>query len=279
MPLEEPTLRLAFLLRDDLAALEARTGVRISRGEYLTLDGAGRLATWHTRTGDVVGRHYVERLAVWARKDRMVRWGWVGRGDEGPLHVEAVEREAHARDAPQLAHSVVGDVDQADAEQLARLGAVLCGAHGFIVQEDEEELRFLGLFDRPRPIDRFSIPPPPRTPLFTPRDIRPFAAGAPSPIPAVDREGIVPVSNAAVARLSAHSPGFQQGLLVVMGGGAPATVMLVTVDLQGMLALVEPGTALVDAARALSSSAAFQRITARIVPKPDGGASLHVDIT
>jgi hypothetical protein len=55
-------------------------------------------------------------------------------------------------------------------------------------------------------------------------------------------------------------------------------VQLVVVDASGLLSALDPPVELVEAAAAMSRDARWRKLTARITPKPDGGATLHVDV-
>jgi hypothetical protein len=79
-----------------------------------------------------------------------------------------------------------------------------------------------------------------------------------------------------------RSPGFRQGLLVMTvdhdARGRHLVVQLVVIDAQGELNALDPPIELVEAAAALSGDARWRKLTARITPKRDGGATLHVDV-
>ena len=80
-----------------------------------------------------------------------------------------------------------------------------------------------------------------------------------------------------------RSPGFKQGLLVMTVDddarrGRHLVVQLVVIDVEGQLGALDPPVELVEAAAAMSIDARWRKLTARITPKPDGGATLHVDV-
>jgi hypothetical protein len=60
--------------------------------------------------------------------------------------------------------------------------------------------------------------------------------------------------------------------------GRRLVVQLVVVDAHGQLNALDPPIELVEAAAALGADARWRKLTARIAPKPDGGATLHVDV-
>jgi hypothetical protein len=313
MPLDEASRRFAFLLQRDLRRVEERERARAERGEEVRYDAVSRVATWETRRGDVVGRWYGEPLATYNARDRILRWAWAFRATtDAPSHAELVFREGQSRGVPQLAMSVVNDVDGDEAMALARLGAVAARADGVHVQRlDDDNIEIVGLFESSRPNDRLgsdrriSVPPPPVAPraptpvpragyrslppireIYEPRrssnppgadrDEPPDTTHAPS------RSRVLPVANLAVASLSQSCPGFTQGLLVVtVDGDAPKrhlVVQLVAIDPGGVLRALDPPRELVEAAATMIGDASWRKISARITPKPDGGATLHVDV-
>ncbi len=77
-------------------------------------------------------------------------------------------------------------------------------------------------------------------------------------------------------------PGFSQGLLVVtVDVDEPKrhlVVQLVALDAGGLLRALDPPRDLVEAAAAMIGDAPWRKVSARITPKPDGGATLHVDV-
>lgn len=99
------------------------------------------------------------------------------------------------------------------------------------------------------------------------------------------------MANAALAAL-ARSKGYLQGLFVVTLDGEPSTtetrrlvVQLVVIDAAGILRALDPAADLVEAAAAMvgadrrEGNGHWRKLSARITPKPDGGATLHVDVT
>lgn len=319
MPLDESSRRFAFLLQRDLRRIEDRERSRKDRGEEVRYDAVSRVATWETRRGDVVGRWYGESLATYNSRDRILRWAWAFRSTtEGGTHAELVFKQGQSRAVPQLAMSVVNDVDEDEAMTLARLGAVAARADGVHVQrkdDDPDNVEIIGLFESTRPSDRLkasgasriSVPPPPVVPraptpspraayrslppiteIYEPRrSSKPPGIARDEPIDAPleeppPRERFLPLANLAVASLGQRSPGFTQGLLVVtVDSETPRrhlVVQLVVVDAGGFLSALDPPMELVEAAAAMIGDARWRKLTARITPKPDGGATLHVDV-
>ena len=116
MPLDEPTRRFAFLLQRDLRRMAERREQAIARGEELRFDSVSRIAVLETRRGEAVARLYGEALATYSPYDRILRWSWAGRSSSAaPTHGDVVFREGQARGVPQLAMSVVGDLDLEEA--------------------------------------------------------------------------------------------------------------------------------------------------------------------
>lgn len=320
MPLDESSRRFAFLLQRDLRRIEDRERARKDRGEEVRYDAVSRVASWESRRGDVVGRWYGESIATYNARDRILRWSWAFRSTtEGGTHAELVFKEGQSRGVPQLAMSVVNDVDEEEAMTLARLGAVAARADGVHIQkkeDDDDSIEIIGLFESTRPSDRLkatsanriSVPPPPVMPskptptpraahrslppvteLYEPRHSSSKPPGvlreeAPDPPPSHGpaRERFVPIANMAIVWCGQRSPGFQQGLLVMTVDNEPMrrhlVVQLVVIEANGQLRALDPPVELVEAAAAMSVDARWRKLTARITPKPDGGATLHVDV-
>jgi len=345
MPLDEATRRFGFLLQRDLRRLLDRHAQREARGEALRFDSVSRLATFESRHGDVSARLYGEVLAVYSPYDRILRWAWAGRAPStGITYADVVVREGQARGVAQLTMSVVGDLDRDDARTLVMLGALVARAEGFHERVVGGDVHYVGLFERPRPLEaeptppapsadaRFSVPPPPapdrarEVPSAPPppayrslppiREIfEPRTGGSRPPPPTEEtsaaaapkvgsrklrepaRAIFLPVANAALAALARASHGYVQGLFVVTSeidgaaAQAPAArarrihVQLVAIDAAGILRSLDPPSALVEAAVAMveadrrDGNGAWRKLSARILPKADGGATLHVDVT
>ncbi|GAC1519782.1 MAG: hypothetical protein NVS3B10_21350 [Polyangiales bacterium] len=134
-----------------------------------------------------------------------------------------------------------------------------------------------------------SAPAPPRSPSSLPvtRKLR-----EPS------RELFLPVANAALSALQRGSKGYVQGLFVVTLDREPRerheelasdkrriVVQLVVIDMAGILRALDPPNDLVEAAATMVESdrregnGHWRKLSARITPKTDGGATLHVDVT
>lgn len=105
----------------------------------------------------------------------------------------------------------------------------------------------------------------------------------------------VPVATSVLAALAKSVPGYQQALFVVTvihpeSSTAPEqrkrrlVVTLVAVDASGVLRALDPSHELVEAtARMVEADQAdgngpWRKLSARITPKPDGGATLNVDV-
>jgi hypothetical protein len=347
MPLDEATTRFAFLMQRDLRRFVEREQAHTAKGQSLTYDSVSRVATFETRGGDVVSRHYGEPLARYSTDERIFRWGWAGRGASAdPTHVDVVFREGQARGVPQLAMSLVADVSEDDATTLARLGALVARARSMLVRRSGSDVEYVGLFDRTRPVDpaqlesargaragagahadrdedagadpsgdRFSVPPPPVAPterkatpaprrapyrslppireVWEPRTgsrppSKPPQAARPS-VREPARELFLPVAAAALGALSRGAPGYKQGLFGVTVDAQPdgkrrIVVQLVALDALGLLRAIDPPTELVEAAAKMidadraSGNGPWRKLSARITPKPDGGATLNVDV-
>lgn len=315
MPLDESTQRLAFLLQRDLHRVVEREVARADRGEILSQDPGARMVTWESKRGEVIGRWYAESLATYDIRDRIFRWAWAGRVSQAaPAHIDVVAREGLARNVPQLAMSVVGDLEREDAATLARLGLVVARGESMQVRENEGEVEFIGLFDTPRPrtssqeASHWSVPPPaelrrsspprhyasvpPIQEVYAPRtkSVAPPASPMLAEPGAVIREParalFVPVATAMLAALTRQAAGFQQGLFVIQHDRGPRglTVTLVAVDAAGVLRALDPPAELVDATQRMiaadlaDGNGPWRKLSARVLPKSDGGATLHVDV-
>ncbi len=336
MPLDEATRRFSFLLAGDLRRLTEKREEYAARGEAMRFDPATRIATVETRRGESVSRLYGEVLATYTPYDRILRWGWAGRAPSAAAtHGDVIFREGQSRGVPQLAMSVVGDLDQEDAAALVRLGALVARAEALHERKVGGDVEFIGLFDRARPSEaidaasRFSVPPPPAAaerahssappprayrsipPIQEIYELRtggsrpPGPAAAPvarssistAPPPPIaekklrepSRELFLPVANAALAALARGSKGYLQGLFVLTldlagTGTRRLMVQLVVIDTAGMLRALDPPTALIETAAAMveadrvDGNGTWRKLSARITPKQDGGATLHVDV-
>jgi hypothetical protein len=161
----------------------------------------------------------------------------------------------------------------------------------------------------PAPVAYRSIPPvqevyePRSTPRSTPSSP---PQHPPASSPSVEKKIreparglLVPVASSAMHVLQTTVPGFQQGLFVLdvhtealtdlqsLATGAHKRRLLVTLvalDAAGMLRALEPSHELVDAAARmveadrLDGNGPWRKLTARVAPKADGGATLHVDV-
>jgi hypothetical protein len=355
MPLDEATRRFAFLLQRDLRRMTERRQEQAARGDEMKFDSVSRIAIVQARGGGPVTRLHGEVLATYAPYDRILRWGWAGRAPSAsPTHGDVIFREGQARGVPQLAMSVVGDLDYEDAATLVKLGALVARAEAVHERKVSTDVQFIGLFERSRPAEnaeapesRFSVPPPPteRAPSQPPgpvprayRSIPPIrevfeprthgsrppvdAAGAAtswsnlgaagtsssassappaqrssSSIPVAkklrepSRALFLPVANAALAALTRGSKGYLQGLFVLTldtegRGNEPRRLMvqLVVIDLAGILRALDPPVDVIEAAASMveadrrEGNGTWRKLSARITPKPNGGATLHVDV-
>lgn len=345
MPLDEATRRFAFLLQRELRRLTEREAEREARGEGVKYDSVSRVATLQTSRGEVQQRLYGELLATYAQYDRILRWAWVGRASSSHLtHGDIIVREGQARGVPQLAMSVLGDLDQEDAKRLVTLGALMAHADGVHERRVGNELQYIGLFERPRPVDvtvdsHISVPPPavqertdksssrppprayrslpPIREVFEPRSSR---SSRPPPSPPADSPSVVPsppgsarppgainalrrvrepsrtiflpVATAALGVLNTKGKGYLQGLFVITVDHADnadtkrrVVLQLVVVDQAGILRALDPPDSLLEAtvemieADRRDGNGAWRKLSARITPKPDGGATLNVDVT
>ncbi len=115
----------------------------------------------------------------------------------------------------------------------------------------------------------------------------------------------LPVANAALAALARGSKGYLQGIFVVTLDADPyepstsgdrdrdretpekrrIVVQLVVVDAAGILRALDPSTEVIEAAATMveadrrEGNGQWRKLSARITPKADGGATLHVDVT
>jgi len=303
MPLDESTRRLAFLLQRDMLRLDERERARTDRGESVAFDSVARIATWETKRGEVIGRWFGEIVASYVVRDRILRWAWTGKPPLAtPSHVDVIAKEGEARQVPQLAMSVVGDLDEVEAVTLVRLAVLVARGDGLEVRRGEGELTFIGLFDTPRPRasdapdTRYSMPPPTRS--GSPAPETRVGGGAARSFPPVReatatirepaRAVFVPVASAVVALLSKVAAGYAQALFVVTVDGEPhklrIVVVVAAVDAAGVLRAYDPTPALLEAAGRMveadraDGNGAWRKLSARITPKRDGGATLHVDV-
>ena len=181
---------------------------------------------------------------------------------------------------------------------------------------EREKLEKAGDTRAPPPRAYRSIPPirelyEPRTGSSPPRGVSPHPPASPStpaapPPPSPLASGkklrepsralFLPVANAALAALARASKGYLQGLFVVTldqraqeakaseGAKRRVVVQLVVVDAAGILRALDPPNEVVDAALAMveadrrEGNGEWRKLSARITPKPDGGATLHVDV-
>lgn len=310
MPLDEATRRFAFLMQKDVRRLVDRDE---GRGE-VTYDPISRIVAKSGGSG-VPFRYYGERLATYSPRDRLFRWAWAG-SSAATSHVEVVFREGQRHGVPQLTQSIIADLGENEAMLLVRLGALVARAEGVHVERRDGDLDLVGLFERTRPADdgaRFSVPPPPAEPkspkpapryvphrslppvreVFEPRHASsrppPAATRSPSKIREPSRAIFLPVAQMVLEVLGATVPDYRQALFVVTVTGEPSgkrrlIVALVVLDGAGLLRALDPASDLVEATARLvdadqnEGNGPWRKLSARITPKPDGGATLHVDV-
>ncbi len=143
-----------------------------------------------------------------------------------------------------------------------------------------------------------SRPPGPAATPATPAApaTRSSVSTAPPPPPAAaktlrepSRALFLPVANAALAALARGSKGYLQGLFVLTldtsgTGTRRLMVQLIVIDTAGMLRALDPPTEVIETAAAmvaadrLDGNGTWRKLSARITPKQDGGATLHVDV-
>lgn len=321
MPLDPATLRFCSLLRHDLERMAERADERIARGHETEFDPVSGLALVQTRHGDPIARLYGEVLATYMSRDRILRWAWAGRSEAAlPMHGDLVFRTGHARGVPQLAMSVVADLDVAEATTLVQLGALVARAEGVHPRTVGADIEYIGLFERARPTEsapapehRYSLPPAPSVvsharsvapgpvdrrvsgawsnlgPAGTSNSARPpntesAAARPQEPM----RAHVLPVANLVLAELTQRVPGYRQGLFQLTVDPAelkkPA-MHLAVLDASGVLRAMDVPASLVEAAVTMvlavrrENNGTWMKLAVRITPKPDGGATLHVDVS
>lgn len=126
---------------------------------------------------------------------------------------------------------------------------------------------------------------PPIREIYGPRTTRSRPPSVPPPSRQVRepaRSIFVPVASAAFSALTRLAPGFKQALFVIHPEGP--IVFLVAYDDAGQLRAIDPPAEVVDAAARMveadrnDGNGPWRKLSARITPKPDGGASFHVDV-
>lgn len=141
----------------------------------------------------------------------------------------------------------------------------------------------------PRPDSRPAKAPPSAPPVEKTKSGHAAERGA---VREPSRALFVPVANAAIRALVKECPGYTQGLFVVTLS-APSrpdqprrvVVQLVAIDPGGQLRALDPPRELVEAAAEMTDAdrregnGIWRKLSARILPKADGGATLQVDVT
>jgi len=286
MPLDEATLQLELGLERELRVVREREVTRHDRGEVVLWDPVTRMVTWESRRGEVIGRWYGEVVASYVPRDRILRWSWAGRPSTAAAsHAEAISREGGERGVSQLAMSIVAELSEDDAAQLARLGVIVVRGQGLHIERGDTDIELVGLFDSPRPREvepaagQFSVPPP----VVALRSTPPARATVP-PIKIREpaRAIFVPVATGVLSTLAKTAPAYRQAIFVITLD--PLHVSLTIVDGVGNLRSLDASQSLIDAtSRMVAADRAdgngpWKKLTARIIPKPDGGASLAVDV-
>jgi len=136
----------------------------------------------------------------------------------------------------------------------------------------------------------------PPGPAATPATRSSVSTAPPPPPPAAaktlrepSRALFLPVANAALAALVRGSKNYLQGLFVLTldtsgTGTRRLMVQLIVIDTAGMLRALDPPTEVIETAAAmvaadrLDGNGTWRKLSARITPKQDGGATLHVDV-
>ena len=137
---------------------------------------------------------------------------------------------------------------------------------------------------------------PPIREVYGPRSSPRPAPRSPEPerkIREPARSIFLPVATAVQSALAKSVPGYAQGLFVLtvdpeMSAGSGEkrrlVVLLVANDASGMLRALDPSRELVEAAARMveadrtDGNGPWRKLTAHIKPKPDGGATLNVDV-
>jgi hypothetical protein len=278
--------KLAESLGSELAAVRRRAKARADRGEEIRWDPLTRIVTWESRRGEVIGRWYGEIIATYVPRDRIVRWSWAGKSTLS--HAEMIARVGGDQGVAQLAQSVVGDLDEEDAIELVELGIVVAHGQGMLVVRRTSEIELVGLFDSARPREgdatrAFSLPPPETA---TRSNSNPPAAARGSRPPAPVREParaiFVPVAYALLEQLVKTAVGYRQALFVIRPD--PLEVSLTILDGDGVLRSIDPSRTVTESATRMvaadraDGNGPWRKLSARIVPKADGGARLTVDV-
>ena len=128
-----------------------------------------------------------------------------------------------------------------------------------------------------------SIPTAPRMPSVV---VPPASGTTKKPLREPSRALFLPVANAALAALAKGSKGYVQGLFVLTIDPEQKrlVVQLVVVDVAGLLRALDPPRDVIDAAATMvdadrqEGNGSWRKLSARITPKPDGGATLNVDV-
>ena len=139
-----------------------------------------------------------------------------------------------------------------------------------------------------------SMPPAPAS-TSSPPTASPSTPPVAKKLQEPSRALFLPVANAALAALTRGSKSYLQGLFVVTLDREPReastsdkrrlVVQLVVIDAAGILRALDPPADVVEAAANMveadrrEGNGQWRKLSARITPKADGGATLHVDVT
>jgi hypothetical protein len=160
MPLDEVTLRFAFLLQGDLRRFVA------FRQAHDVHDAEVPFRMLQASTGAAVESAFFEKLATYTQANRALTWTPPAK-DGTATYAAVVFREGQARGMHQLVQTNVANLDEQDAATLAQLGALVARADGVHARVVGDTLEYWGIFSRPPPASsvdgdalRFSVPPP-----------------------------------------------------------------------------------------------------------------------
>jgi hypothetical protein len=159
---------------------------------------------------------------------------------------------------------------------------VLARGQGIHVERGKTELELVGLFDSARPRvgngAQYSVPPPHVATHSTPPK---HPSSPPAQVREPARAIFVPVATAVLARLARIT--YRQALFV-LHSASPATASLTIIDSGGFLRSIDLSPAVIEAAARMvvadraDGNGPWKKLTARIMPKTDGGATLAVDV-
>jgi hypothetical protein len=179
---------------------------------------------------------------------------------------------------------VVAELSEDEASRLVELGIALVRGQGMLPVRGDYEIEFVGLFDSARPREDasgFSVPPPVVATASTPPA---RASLPPGQIREPARALFVPVASAVLARIKQAAATYRQALFVIRAD-EPIAVSLTVLDGEGLMRSIEVPASVTEAASRMvvadraDGNGPWRKLSARIFPKGDGGASLNVDVT